>query len=130
MEVAPTICSLKMISGRQSRRLVIYQNMDSPLEHLIGQIQLVLVDVSFQIAQSSMIIYSIALTVTSNWNVHQKKVSKTANDVDYKKLNKLASKQRVTTCSDSYRFRQSAKKVVVIPDKTPTNPLHNRKPSA
>ena len=77
-----------------------------------------------------MIIYPIPLIVTSNWNTHKKKVSNTPNDVDYKKLNKLASKNRVTTCSDSYRFRQSAKKIVVIPDKTPTNPLHHRKPSA
>ena len=76
-----------------------------------------------------MSIYLISTLVTSHWNTHKKQPAKTANDVDYKRLNKLASKNRVTTASDSYRFRQSSKKIVVIPDKTPTNPLHNRKPS-
>ena len=67
--------------------------------------------------------------MTSDWQVHRKQPSRYSNDVDYKKLNKLAPKNRVTTSQGSYRFRQSNKSVMTIPDKVIVHPQHNRKPS-
>ena len=41
----------------------------------------------------------------------------------------MAPKNRITTCQSSYRFRQSNKSVMTIPEKKIVHPLHNRKPS-
>ena len=44
--------------------------------------------------------------MTSKWQTHQLNQRKTPNDKDYKMMNKLAAKNRVTTASSQYRFRQ------------------------
>ena len=67
--------------------------------------------------------------MTSDWQVHSKQPARYSNDVDYKRLNKMAPKNRITTCQSSYRFRQSNKSVMTIPEKKIVHPLHNRKPS-
>ena len=45
--------------------------------------------------------------MTSQWQTHQYKPKATPNDKNYKVLNRLATKNRVTTASSQYRFRQN-----------------------
>ena len=67
--------------------------------------------------------------LTSQWRTHKQQPAKTANDVDYARLNRLATKNRVTTARDSYNFRQAARGTVALPDKTSPNTHHNRRQS-
>ena len=68
--------------------------------------------------------------MTNQWRTHKIQGQKTANDVDYKRLNRLASKNRVTTAKDSYALRKLARKEVALPDVSQkTKVFHNRRAS-
>ena len=67
--------------------------------------------------------------MTSDWQVHRKSFSRYSNDVDYKKLNRLAPRNRVTTAHESYRFRNSNKQLMKIPERVISNPLKDKKHS-
>ena len=102
-----------MISAGGNLRLVTCLHMDSHMGPQTNLIQSVLVDVSIAI---SIVNLFHAAIVTSQWKTHKQQAAKTSNDVDYRRLNKLASKNRVTTAKDSYAFRQGARKHIALPD--------------
>ena len=52
--------------------------------------------------------------VTSDWQTYQLKQRKGQNDKNFKMLNKMATRNRVTTASAQNRFRQSLNDVRLV----------------
>jgi len=109
-----------MISEKASQLLAICQAKNSHTVHLTSPILLASVDVSLTNVTDSLSL------VTNQWRTHKKVEAKTANDVDYHRLNKLASKNRVTTAKDSYQLRQFARKTIALPDVSSKTKSHIR----
>ena len=66
--------------------------------------------------------------LTNQWRTHKISGPRHANDVDYKRLNRIATKNRVTTAKDSYSLRKMARKDVALPDvSSKTKSFHSRK---